>query len=109
MPRLLLLGAGFSRNWNGWLADEVMGKILARLAADEELHLLLSRSTNFEDAISQVQQQFRSSPTPANKSRLDRMQAAVMATFRSMNESFAGRPGIEFSNDRHFSIVNFLS
>lgn len=109
MARILLLGAGFSRNWNGWLADEVRGKLLARLADDAELHRVVSNCANFEDAISGVQQEFTRSGSPANKAKLDRMQAAVMAMFRAMNESFARRPSMEFSNDRHFSIVNFLN
>lgn len=109
MARILLLGAGFSRNWNGWLADEIRGKLLARLADDAELHRLVSNTQNFEDAISGVQQEFTRSENQATKAILDRMQTAVMATFRAMNESFAKRPGMEFSNDRHFSIVNFLN
>jgi hypothetical protein len=109
VARLLLLGAGFSRNWNGWLADEVRGKLLARLAEDAELHRIVSSSPNFEDAISTVQQDFKRSGSPQDRAKMDRMQAAVMATFRAMNESFAKRPSMEFSNDRHFSIVNFLN
>ncbi len=30
---LLLLGAGFTRNWGGWLARELEGDILQRLRA----------------------------------------------------------------------------
>lgn len=29
MNTLLLLGAGFNRNWGGWLADEVVDYLLA--------------------------------------------------------------------------------
>jgi hypothetical protein len=109
MARLLLLGAGFSRNWNGWLADEVRGKLLARLASDAELHRIVSSCANFEDALTAVQQEFKRSGSPQSKAALDRMQAAVIATFRAMNESFAKRPSMEFSNDRQFSIINFLN
>jgi hypothetical protein len=109
MARILLLGAGFSRNWNGWLADEVRGKLLARLAEDAELHRIVTKSPSFEDALCGVQQEFKRSGNAQSKARLDRMQAAVMATFRAMNESFARRPSMEFSNNRHFSIVNVLN
>ena len=109
MTGLLLLGAGFSRNWNGWLADEVRGKLLARLASDAVLHQIVSSFASFEDAISDVQQESMRSGSPQSKATLDRMQAAVIATFRTMNESFAKRPNMEFSNERQFSIINFLS
>jgi hypothetical protein len=109
MARLLLLGAGFSRNWNGWLANEMRGKLLARLAADAELHRIVSGYENFEDALSAVQEEFKRSGSRQSKGTLDRMQAAVIATFRAMNESFAKRRSMEFSNDRQFSIINFLN
>ena len=32
MPKLLLLGAGFSRNWGGWLATEVFEYLLGTKA-----------------------------------------------------------------------------
>lgn len=38
---ILLTGAGFTRNWGGWLAKELEGDLLARLAQDRELRDLL--------------------------------------------------------------------
>src|SRR6266498_5458210 len=109
MTRVLLIGAGFSRNWNGWLADEITGDMYARLADDDELSALLAKAANFEGALSEVQEQYKADPSDRNKTRLDRMQAAVMKTFRVMNESFAARLTMEFSNQRRYSIVDFLA
>jgi len=109
MARVLLLGAGFSRNWNGWLAGEIMGDLYGRLADDADLSGVLGNADNFEDALSEIQEQYKAEPSDANRARLERMQAAVMATFRALNEAFANRPGMEFSRHRQFSITNFLA
>src|SRR6185436_1066773 len=102
MARVLLIGAGFSRNWDGWLAGEIMGDMYARLADDDELSTLLARAANFEYALSEVQEQYKVNPSDRNKARLDRIQAAVMEAFRAMNAAFAARPSMEFSNERQY-------
>ena len=58
MPNtILLLGAGFSKNWNGPLATEVTAHLISLLQGDAYLCDLLHR-TNFEDALSQLQTEF---------------------------------------------------
>ncbi len=109
MARILLLGASFSRNWNGWLAGEIMGDLFGRLADDTDLSTVLGCAGNFEDALSEIQEQYKADPSDANRARLERMQGALMATFRAMNEAFARRPGLEFSNERRYSITDFLA
>jgi len=109
MVHILLIGAGFSRNWNGWLADELRAKLLARLADNQELHRIASSCASFEEAFSRVQREFKGTGSAQSKANLDSMQAAVMKTFRAMNESFARRPTMEFSNERYFSIRDFLN
>ncbi len=39
---VLLVGAGFSRNWGGWLADDVTYKLRGRLSDHPELDDLLN-------------------------------------------------------------------
>jgi len=109
VARVLLLGAGFSHNWNGWLAGEILSDLFGRLADDPDLRDVLGCAGNFEDALSEIQEQYKADPSGANRARLERMQGAVMATFRAMNEAFARRPGMEFSNERQFSIIDFLA
>src|SRR5882724_13451012 len=41
MPHILLLGAGFSRNWGGWLADEAFEYLLGHQEIDDGLRQLL--------------------------------------------------------------------
>lgn len=60
MNHLLLLGAGFSRNWGGWLANEVFEYLLGceQIQQDDYLKTLLWKSRNtggFEKALSEVQ------------------------------------------------------
>lgn len=90
---VLLLGAGFSRNWNGWLAIEVMGELLGRLASDPGSYMLLRKAGNFEDALSQAQADARSRPTPEARARLEHVEHAILDTFGEMNRTFARLPG----------------
>lgn len=108
MNFVLLVGAGFSHNWNGWLAEEIMGDVLGRVADDQELSTLLNQTGNFEDALSEVQAQYRNQGSPAAKVKLDRLQEAILDAFRAMNQAFADLPGMEFSDQRDMSIQAFL-
>jgi len=108
LPHILLLGAGFSRNWNGWLANEIGGDVAGRVAADRYLSEVLSRADGFEDALSQIQSEYKSSPNAENKARLDKFQGAILATFGSMNDAFARLLQLNFCNDLEFDIFKFL-
>jgi hypothetical protein len=110
MSRVALLGAGFSRNWDGWLANEIKAKLCARLHGDAELGNLLTQSPdNFEDVLSRVQNEFKSQQSAASKARLDRLQNAILDVFGHMNQAFAELQTMEFSSDARFSIQAFLS
>jgi len=72
MPHILLTGAGFTRNWDGWLAKELEGDLLARLADDRQLNKLLQCSSSYEDALEKARSPGFSglSLTPAQVKRL---------------------------------------
>jgi len=105
---VLLLGAGFSKNWGGCLAREVMYDVLGRIAEDSALHGYVSRIGNFEDALSQVQSQYKHDRSDGSKARLVRLQNAILETFNAMNQAFAAKPSMEFSNMIEYSIQAFL-
>jgi hypothetical protein len=109
MSRVALLGAGFSRNWDGWLAHEMKGKLCARLHADPELGRLLNEAPSFEEALSRVQREYKQQPSASNKAKLDRLQQAILDVFGRMNQAFAQMLTMEFSNDAAFSIQGFLA
>ncbi len=107
---VVLLGAGFSRNWDAPLAAELTNWVLGRIGDDPYLRSVLSRhEKDFESALSQVQMEYTSSPTsPEAKARLDRMQDAVAAVFEASNAALQkGR--FEFSQERRFSVSEFLA
>jgi hypothetical protein len=106
---VLLLGAGFSRNWKGYLAAEIMGDLLGRLAENPHLSKLLRDSGNFEDALSRVQSEYKSRQSKESKDSLDQLQEAILDVFGDMNRVFAAMPSMEFSNQLEFSIQKFLS
>jgi len=109
MNHILLIGAGFSRNWNGWLASEIIDDLLGRLADHQDLAALLRRTGNFEEALSQEQMDFKSNPSSETESRLKHFQTAILDSFRAMNQAFASITSMEFSNNVAFSIQKFLA
>lgn len=102
MPRFLLLGAGFSRNWGGWLAGEVADDLLWRLRARPELcRILVDRG--FEDAFHEMQTRFR-----ANAGALEdllELQTAIEQTFKAMNLAFAERAALNFPTTLRFPLL----
>ncbi|RLJ64657.1 hypothetical protein [Sulfurisoma sediminicola] len=109
MSHIALLGAGFSRNWGGWLAAEVLGELLSRVANDRETYSRLRNSGNFEDTLAEFQAEARTRASAEATARLAAFEQAVMATFTDMNQVFAAFPGWGLSNDARDSIDAFLS
>ena len=109
MAHVVLLGAGFSRNWGGWLAPEVLGELLNRLSGDRDIYLRLRRTRNFEETLADLQAEARTQQTPAARARLEAFERAVQATFAEMNSVFADFPGWGLSNDARDSIDAFMA
>ena len=112
MRHILLLGAGFSRNWGGLLANEVFDYLIGReeVAQDGYLKSLLwnHRTTGgFENALAEVQVAFASDPAKYAPS-LRSLQAAVSNVFERMNRAFFDAPGMEFQQHLDRMIRTFL-
>lgn len=105
--RILLLGAGFSRNWGGWLASEVMGELCGRLADDPYLLQLLRKTPNFEVVLGKLRQEAMLGTLDATR-RFARMEQAIRATFEEMNETFAKIP-FEFTSNYYRSIQRYFT
>lgn len=105
---ILLLGAGFTRNWGGWLASELMGDLLGRVATRPDLHKLLRFSSGFEEALSVVQAKHRQNPTPETATDLAALQGAVMDSFAAMNKALSERGSMEFTQYLAMQIQPFL-
>ena len=112
MPNhVLLLGAGFSRNWNAPLAAEVANSLLGQVGNDAHLQDLLRRhSRNFENALSEVQREHLNVPSSAEaKERLDRLQSAIAVMFEQFNATLEPPREFEFCNDMQYSVSRFLA
>jgi hypothetical protein len=102
MNQVLLLGAGFSKNWNGWLATEVMEYLLGtrEVRGNEFIRELLVQHAaigGFEVALEQLQLLERQAPSTYS-GNLASLQAAVGRMFDDMNSGYFERLGFEFQN-----------
>lgn len=112
MRPILLLGAGFSRNWGGFLGAEVFEYLLgcAEMRTDPYLRGLLwkYRREGFEYAIAELQTAYDRDKEKFS-GPLRNFQAAVSAMFKDMNMVFA-KTRFEFSQTSiGASITHFLS
>ena len=85
MTSILLTGAGFSRNWGGWLVDEVHEYLLGCPELDEEARAALWRAKehggNFETALAEA---------PDGPRRV-MFEKALAGMFAAMNKSLRSR------------------
>ncbi len=95
MPQILLTGAGFSRNWGGWLANEAFEYLLGCPQIDSDLRMLLwSYDGNYEKALDELQSEFAQSESAnqrnrAIEDRLSKLERAISQMFADMNKAFA--------------------
>ncbi len=87
--RVALLGAGFTRNWGGWLASELTGELCGRVDGDEDVIRRLKKARNFERVLGEIRQEANRGVTEQH--RFERLQRAVLATFDEMNRMLAAR------------------
>jgi hypothetical protein len=96
---LLLTGAGFTYNWGGWLAKELEGDLLGRLAPSPVLQHLVQNASNFEEALDAA----RTSLAP---DQVRTLEAAVKESFQAMNAALAERFSMFLGGTER--IVDFL-
>lgn len=110
MKPVILLGAGFSRNWGGWLAVEAMEYLLGCQEVMDSVPLkqLLWKhqkgGTGFEGALDELQ-------TPARGQTAQRqgLESAVRRMFAAMNTAFIERIEFNCSNQRERQLTTFLT
>src|SRR6202022_5210490 len=110
MHSVLLLGAGFSRNWGGWLATECFEYLLGCPQVDPELRDLLwnhRQTDGFEGALADLQKEHFKKKDTRSEQRLRKLQDAIMQMFGDMEKAFA-RVKFEFQNDLEFLVRSFL-
>ncbi|MCX7173760.1 MAG: SIR2 family protein [Proteobacteria bacterium] len=112
MNHILLLGAGFSHNWGGMLANDVFGHLLGcpEIANDPYLRQLLwSRrdSGGFENALAEVQRDFIRSPQDHTQ-HLQYLQRAIADVFADMNQGFMDIVDFEYQQFIDHTVRAFL-
>ena len=78
MAHVLLTGAGFSRNWGGWLANEAFEYLIGSPEIDDNLRQLLwthkTRGGGFEDTLAELQQAYTLSRNERTRKPLEDLQ-----------------------------------
>src|SRR6266566_215451 len=111
MRHILLLGAGFSRNWGGWLASEAFEYLLGCPQVDKGIRELLwryRRQGGFEDALAHLQTEFTQKPNESTAQNLAKLEGAIQKMFTDMDEAFAGID-FEFQKRMAISVRWFLT
>jgi hypothetical protein len=113
VTHVLLTGAGFSRNWGGWLATEAFEYLIGCPEVDEHLrHLLWKHKSRggaaFEDALADLQSQVSRSASESTRKQLDDLQAAIIGMFNAMDQAFASVQ-FEPQNQTTYLVRNFLA
>jgi hypothetical protein len=103
-----LLGAGFSRSWGGWLAQEVIGELLGRIGGHQELYWRLRKTADFELVLAEARERALVRGTPDAIEPLRVLETAIIEVFSEMNRSFCTLEGLDFIEDPAFSATTFL-
>jgi SIR2-like domain len=110
---ILLLGAGFSRNWGGWLASEVFDYLLGcpEFTACPPLRRALWRSKDqggFEQTLAVLQSDASFSPAE-RAAAAQPFEAALIRTFSDMNAGLLGLTDLEFPTSFPWKVGHFLA
>jgi len=113
MSHLLLLGAGFSRNWGGWLASEAFEYLLGcpEISRNPHLQAVLWRNQptgGFENALAQIQASWKRDPAN-NQDHLVGLQNAVARMFNDMNKGYFNIVNFEFQQSKQMMVRTFLT
>ena len=108
MNHILLLGAGFSRNWGGWLAEELVGDLLGRIGDVPSVSRRLQNDRSFENVLADLTEEENRIRSPATKEALSIYQNAIRESFNEMNQAFAVRTSLNFCNDAASRVNTFL-
>jgi hypothetical protein len=113
MANYLLIGAGFSRNWGGWLATEAFEYLLGcpEIACDKNMSRLLWQHQSqggFESALAELQIAY-SRDSHANEAALMGLQAAITRMFDDMNKALMETNGWEFQQHIERQVGTFLT
>lgn len=109
MARILLTGAGFSRNWGGWLASEAFEYLIGSPRIDAQLRSRLWKDRKeiggFEHTLGDLQAKAKSDQNSMHM--LENLLGALRDMFLEMNHGFSNLK-IGFLEEAHIRLVEFL-
>jgi hypothetical protein len=92
MPHILLTGAGFSRNWGGWLAIEAFEYLLGCPEINIHIHTELWKSKiqgfGFENTLEELRKAFETHKGEPFETNLRTFERMLESMFNSMNNGF---------------------
>ena len=92
MTHILLTGAGFSRNWGGWLTDEVFEYLLGCPEINQDIQTALWRSKNsklgFENTLQDLRAEAEKHKHDRPTSNVKTFERMLEGMFDSMNNGF---------------------
>lgn len=103
MKTALLIGAGFSKNWGGWLAKEAFEYLLGckEIQNDSNLLTLLwqHQTGGFESVLASLRSESERNPSDKTKDQLEKFQKAVTSMFDEMNDGFSHILNWDYNNN----------
>ena len=115
MTNILLVGAGFSKNWGAPVTTEVFQALIAdpEVRGNHQIHTLLWQNRrNFENALAALQRNFRQNPQ-THREPLMLMQRAMLRVFERINGIFRNQDfelhQDRLTVDRNRTVVEFLA
>jgi SIR2-like domain len=108
MTPILLTGAGFSRNWGGWLASEAFEYLLGCSEIDQETRRLLWRSKERGGGFEETLADLANAKDDESRKRLNDLTAALVGMFNAMGLGFMQRQ-FEFQNHIPYLVATFLA
>jgi hypothetical protein len=113
--RICLLGAGFSRNWGGWLAKDVNEYLLTcrevqQNGALKDALIRFKDSGGFEAAAADLQARYVQTRSAPDLLAVEQLQSAISEMFAAMDAGFQKRP-FEFQQPvyREYTVALFLT
>lgn len=114
----LLLGAGFSRNWGGWLASEVFEALIADpsvRAHEDVLEELWKQQAHkggggYEAALARFESLYERQPSSMRHAKLADLQSSVLSIIQEMDMNLVvGSNELNFSSDLGRCLKRFLA
>lgn len=114
----LLLGAGFSRNWGGWLANEVFEALIGdpKVRAHEDvLEELWKQHAHpggggYEAALAIFESKYEHNRSSMQQAKLEDLQSCVLSLIREMDSNLVvGVNELNFSSNISFCLKRFLA